>query len=150
MCKRSEYHDYVASLAPPRRKMQLSNAAIEVLSIVAYKQPVTRATIENIRGVNCDYIVNRLIERGFVCEVGRLDAPGKPILFGTTKHFLRIFGIQELSELPEFERFGDSEDADEQMELFEENTEQVEFDVSDGGLEDDETDSDFSEKNGAS
>lgn len=150
MCTRSEYHDYVAALAQPRRKMQLSNAAIEVLSIVAYKQPVTRATIENIRGVNCDYIVNRLIERGFVCEVGRLDAPGKPILFGTTKHFLRIFGIQELSELPEFERFGDSEDADEQMELFEENTEQVEFDVPGGDLKDDETDSDFSERNGAS
>lgn len=76
MCTRGEYHDYVAMLAEPRRKQSLSNAAIEVLAIVAYKQPVTRSTIEHIRGVNCDYIVNRLIERNLIEEVGRLDAPG--------------------------------------------------------------------------
>lgn len=118
MCTRGEYHDYVAMLAEPRRKQSLSNAAIEVLSIVAYKQPVTRSAIEHIRGVSCDYIVNRLIERNFIEEVGRLEAPGRPILFGTTQEFLRCFGIGSLSELPEFESLG--------KEIEEENQEQIE------------------------
>ncbi len=117
MCTRGEYHDYVSALAEPRRKQSLSNAAIEVLSIIAYKQPVTRSAIEHIRGVNCDYVVNRLIERNLIEEVGRLDAPGKPILFGTTREFLRCFGIASLSELPEFESFGHPEDEVEQLEL---------------------------------
>lgn len=116
MCTRGEYHDYVAMLAEPRRKQNLSNAAIEVLAIVAYKQPVTRSTIENIRGVNCDYVVNRLVERNLIEEVGRLDAPGRPILFGTTQEFLRCFGVAALEELPEFESFGKSEEG-EQMEM---------------------------------
>ena len=77
-----------------------SNAALEVLSVVAYKQPVTRSSIEHIRGVNCDYIVNRLIERNFIEEKGRLDAPGRPILFGTTEEFLRRFSVQSVDELP--------------------------------------------------
>lgn len=117
MCTRGEYHDYVAMLAEPRRKQSLSNAAIEVLAIVAYKQPVTRSTIEHIRGVNCDYIVNRLIERNLIEEVGRLDAPGRPILFGTTQEFLRCFGIAALAELPDFETFGQSEEEGEQLEM---------------------------------
>lgn len=104
MCTRGEYKEYVSMLMKPGRKLQLSNAAIEVLAIVAYKQPVTRSAIEHIRGVNCDYIVNRLIEREFIAEVGRLnDAPGRPILFGTTKQFLQTFGIESISELPEFD-----------------------------------------------
>ena len=115
MCTRGEYHDYVSMLAEPRRKQSLSNAAIEVLAIVAYKQPVTRATIEHIRGVNCDYVVNRLIERNLIEEIGRLDAPGRPILFGTTQEFLRCFGISSVSELPEFESFGHPEDEGEQL-----------------------------------
>ena len=118
MCTRGEYHDYVAMLAEPRRKQNLSNAAIEVLAIVAYKQPVTRSTIENIRGVNCDYVVNRLVERNLIEEVGRLDAPGRPILFGTTQEFLRCFGVAALEELPEFELFGKSEEGEQiEMEL---------------------------------
>ena len=108
MCTRGEYHDYVAMLAEPRRKQNLSNAAIEVLAIVAYKQPVTRSTIENIRGVNCDYVVNRLVERGLIEEVGRLDAPGRPLLFGTTQEFLRCFGIASLGDLPDYDSFGGS------------------------------------------
>ncbi len=110
MCTRGEYHDYVAMLAEPRRKQNLSNAAIEVLAIVAYKQPVTRSTIENIRGVNCDYVVNRLVERGLIEEVGRLDAPGRPLLFGTTQEFLRCFGIASLDDLPDYDSFGGSEE----------------------------------------
>lgn len=119
MCTRGEYHDYISMLMQPRRKMQLSNAAIEVLAIIAYKQPATRTTIEHIRGVNCDYIVNRLIERKFIEEVGRLkDAPGRPILFGTTNHFLRTFGIESISDLPEFDSLAIPEDEDmEQIEF---------------------------------
>lgn len=111
MCTRGEYKEYVSMLVKPGRKLQLSNAAIEVLAIVAYKQPVSRSDIEHIRGVNCDYIVNRLIERGFIAEVGRLnDAPGRPILFGTTKLFLQTFGIESISELPEFDTLAVPED----------------------------------------
>lgn len=117
MCTRGEYHDYVAMLAEPRRKQSLSNAAIEVLAIVAYKQPVTRSMIEQIRGVNCDYVVNRLIERNLIEEKGRLDAPGRPILFGTTQEFLRCFGVARLDDLPEFDSFGTPEAEGEQLSL---------------------------------
>ncbi len=118
MCTRGEFHDYIAMLAEPRRKQNLSNAAIEVLAIVAYKQPVTRSMIENIRGVNCDYVVNRLVERGLIEETGRLDAPGRPLLFGTTQEFLRCFGIASLKELPEYDAFGQTEEVQQlEMEL---------------------------------
>ncbi len=111
MCTRGEYSEYVSMLAEPRRKQSLSGAAIEVLAIVAYHQPVTRSAMENIRGVNCDYVANRLMERGLIEEVGRLDAPGRPLLFGTTQEFLRCFGIASLSELPDYDAFGNSEEA---------------------------------------
>ncbi len=118
MCTRGEFHDYIAMLAEPRRKQNLSNAAIEVLAIVAYKQPVTRSMIENIRGVNCDYVVSRLVERGLIEETGRLDAPGRPLLFGTTQEFLRCFGIASLKELPEYDAFGQTEEVQQlEMEL---------------------------------
>lgn len=117
MCTRGEYHDYVAMLAEPRRKQSLSNAAIEVLAIVAYKQPVTRSAIEHIRGVNCDYVVNRLMERNLIEEKGRLDAPGRPILFGTTQEFLRCFGVPALQDLPEFDSFGSPENEGEQISM---------------------------------
>ncbi len=117
MCTRGEYFEYVSRLAEPPRKQNLSNAALEVLSIVAYKQPVTRTSIEHIRGVNCDYIVNRLIERNFIEEKGRLDAPGRPILFGTTQHFLRSFGIATLADLPEFDSLGQTAEDAEQIEM---------------------------------
>lgn len=102
MCTKSEYHEYIAKLAEPRRNISLSNAAMEVLAIVAYKQPVTRTVIEQIRGVSCDSIVNKLLERNLIEEKGRLDTPGKPMLFGTTEEFLRCFGIEGIGELPEF------------------------------------------------
>ena len=103
MCTRGEYKDYVSMLMKPGRKLQLSNAAIEVLAIVAYKQPVTKAEIEEIRGVNSDHAVNRLVEKGLVCETGKKDVPGKPILFGTTTEFLRYFGFKGMDDLPELE-----------------------------------------------
>ena len=74
---------------------------LETLSIVAYKQPVTRAEIEKIRGVSCDHAINKLLEYELIEEVGRLDAPGKPLLFGTTEQFLRSFGVKSLTDLPQ-------------------------------------------------
>ncbi len=117
LCTRGEFSEYVSRLAEPPKMMNLSNAALEVLAIVAYKQPVTKSSIEHIRGVNCDYIVNRLIERNFIEEKGRLDAPGRPILFGTTQHFLRIFGISELEDLPDFDSLGQTAEEGEQLEM---------------------------------
>ncbi len=107
LCTRSEYYEYISKLAEPRRNQSLSNAAMEVLSIVAYKQPVTRSTIERIRGVSCDTLVNKLLERNLIEEIGRLDAPGRPMLFGTTEEFLRCFGIESVMSLPEL---GDEEE----------------------------------------
>jgi len=78
----------------------LSDAALETLSIIAYKQPITKMEIEKIRGVNSDRAVNKLVELELVKEVGRLDAPGRPMLFGTTEEFLRTFGVQSIDELP--------------------------------------------------
>ncbi|MDO5389326.1 MAG: SMC-Scp complex subunit ScpB, partial [Clostridia bacterium] len=78
----------------------LSTTLLETLAIIAYKQPVTKGQIEDIRGVSADHAVNRLVEYGLVCERGRLDAPGKPILFGTTDEFLRYFGFSSIENLP--------------------------------------------------
>lgn len=100
LCTRPKYYMYIQEIFGERRKQALSNAAMEVLAIVAYKQPVTRTMVENIRGVNSDGAVNRLLERGLVDEVGRLDAPGRPILYGTTNVFLRSFGLKSLNDLP--------------------------------------------------
>jgi len=103
ICTRKDYYPYIQEILGEQRKQALSNAAMEVLAIVAYKQPVTRTQIENIRGVNSDGAVNRLLERGLIDEVGRLDAPGRPILYGTTQVFLRSFGLRTLEELPDCE-----------------------------------------------
>ena len=73
---------------------------LETLSIIAYKQPITKLEIEKIRGVSCDHAVNKLVEYGLAKELGRLDAPGRPMLFGTTEEFLRNFGVQSIDELP--------------------------------------------------
>ena len=73
---------------------------METLSIIAYKQPITRVEIEKIRGVSCDHAVNKLLEYNLIQELGRLDAPGKPLLFGTTEEFLRSFGVHSIDELP--------------------------------------------------
>jgi len=121
MCTRRIYQDYISQLAEPRRSQSLSNAAMEVLSIVAYKQPVTRGVIEQIRGVSCDNLVNKLLEKNFIEEVGRLDTPGRPMLFGTTEEFLRCFGIESVAELPEFEERSADETELERMKELEEN-----------------------------
>ena len=91
---------YIERLCTPVKRRRLSQSALEVLAIIAYKQPVTRAQIEKIRGVSCDHAINRLLEYGLISEAGRLDAPGRPILFGTTEEFLRHFGTDSLDDLP--------------------------------------------------
>lgn len=100
ICSRPRYYSYIQDILGEQRRQALSNAAMEVLAIIAYKQPITRGQIENIRGVNSDGAVNRLAERGLVDEVGRLDAPGRPILYATTKVFLRSFGLNTPKDLP--------------------------------------------------
>lgn len=100
LCSRPEYYTYIQEILGEQRRQALSNAAMETLAIIAYKQPITRTGIEYIRGVNSDGSVNRLVERNLIEEVGRLDAPGRPILYGTTLNFLRCFGIATLEDLP--------------------------------------------------
>ena len=95
-----EMYDWLIKIAATPRRYTLTDSLLETLSIVAYKQPVTRIEIEKIRGVSCDHAINRLIEFDLITEVGRMDAPGKPILFGTTEQFLRSFGVTSLEDLP--------------------------------------------------
>lgn len=101
MCTRPEMYDYLIKIAKNPRKYVLSDTVMETLSIIAYKQPVTKMEIEKIRGVSCDFAVNKLLEYNLVMELGRLDAPGKPLLFGTTEEFLRCFGVKSIEDLPE-------------------------------------------------
>ena len=100
MCTKPSMYDYLIKLTHRPKKHVLTDVALETLSIIAYKQPVTRAEIERIRGVNSDKAINRLVEYNLVSEMGRLDAPGRPILFGTTEEFLRTFGVRSPEELP--------------------------------------------------
>ena len=101
MCTKTDMYEYLIKIAKSPKKYVLTDSVLETLSIIAYKQPVTRADIERIRGVSCDHAINRLIEYNLVTELGRLDAPGRPLLFGTTEEFLRRFGINSLESLPE-------------------------------------------------
>lgn len=100
MCTKSELYEYLIRIAKQPKQHALTDVLLETLSIIAYKQPITKAEIAKIRGVSCEHAVNKLIEYNLVCELGRLDAPGRPLLFGTTEEFLRSFGVQSVEELP--------------------------------------------------
>ncbi len=100
MCSKVNMYEHLIKIAKSPRKYELSEAALETLSIVAYKQPVTRMEIDKIRGVSSDHAVNKLVDYGFIEELGRLPAPGRPLLFGTTEEFLRCFGVKSIDELP--------------------------------------------------
>ena len=100
LATKAEYADYIKKMFDIRRRTPLSSAALEVLAVVAYNQPVTKSFIEQVRGVDCSGVVTTLVEKGLIEERGRLELPGKPLLYGTTKNFLRCFGINDLSELP--------------------------------------------------
>lgn len=100
MCTKAELYDSLVRIAHIPKKQVLTDVLLETLSIIAYKQPITKVEIEAIRGVKSDHAVNKLVEYELVEEVGRMDVPGRPILFGTSEQFLRSFGIGSLDELP--------------------------------------------------
>lgn len=100
MCTKKDMYEYLIRIAKQPKKMVLTDVALETLSIIAYKQPITKMEIEKIRGVKSDHAVNKLIEYNLIKELGRLDAPGRPLLFGTTEEFLRNFGVHSLEDLP--------------------------------------------------
>lgn len=120
LCTKEEQYDMLLKITHIPKKHVLTDVQLETLSIIAYKQPITKHSIEAIRGVKCDHVVNRLVEYNLVCEVGRLDAPGKPILFGTTEEFLRCFGVTSLDHLPTLDqdRLNDfKQEAEEEVQL---------------------------------
>ncbi len=101
MCTCSEAYEYLIKLVKIPKKYKLTDVQLETLSIIAYKQPITKLEIEKIRGVSSDHAVNKLVDAGLVEEVGRLEQPGRPILFGTTEEFLRRFGLKNTEDLPD-------------------------------------------------
>lgn len=105
MCSKKEYYDYIYPIFDNRAKPSLSAAALETLSIIAYNPKITRAEIEQIRGVNSDGTIYKLLEYNLIEEVGRLDAPGRPTIYSTTKDFLKMFGMSSIEELPELPKY---------------------------------------------
>ncbi len=103
MCTREEYAECVRKVTEPKRRRGLSPSALETLSVIAYHQPITKSRVEMIRGVDSSYSILKLTERGLIDEAGRLDAPGRPILYVTTEEFLRCFGLTSLEALPQVE-----------------------------------------------
>ena len=116
LCTKTEHYEELIRVVKQPKKTLLTDVLLETLSIVAYKQPVTRLEVEKIRGVKSDHAVNKLVEYGLIEEVGRMDAPGRPILFGTTEEFLRRFGVNSVGDLPQA--------TPEQMEDFKEEAEE--------------------------
>ncbi len=100
LCTKPEYYQQLIKVVQKQKSYTLTDTVMETLSIIAYKQPVTKAEMEKIRGVSCDHAVNKLLEFGLIRELGRLNAPGRPLLFGTTEEFLRIFGVSSTDNLP--------------------------------------------------
>jgi len=115
LCSSPEYADYIRRALEARKPPQLSQPALEVLSIIAYFQPVTKAYIEQIRGVDSSYTVSLLLERGLVEAAGRLSAPGRPMLYKTTHAFLRTFGMESLKELPKLPQIETTDDGRENI-----------------------------------
>lgn len=105
LCTKKEYYDYIYPLFDKRAKANLSNAALETLSIIAYNPKITRAEIETIRGVNVDATIYKLLEYNLIQEAGKSDAPGKPMQYETTQEFLKMFGLSKLEELPELPKY---------------------------------------------
>ncbi len=100
LATRGEYEQYIKEAYDLRRRTPLSQAALEVLSVIAYNQPVTKAFIEQVRGVDCSGVIGTLVEKELIEECGRLELPGRPLLYGTTKNFLRCFSLSSISDLP--------------------------------------------------
>lgn len=105
LCTKKEYYDFIYPVFDKRSKPNLSQAALETLSIIAYNPKITRAEIEAIRGVNSDGTIYKLLDYNLIEDSGKLDAPGRPTTYSTTKEFLRMFGLESLEELPELPRY---------------------------------------------
>lgn len=101
LCSRTEYAPQIRAVLDLKKNIPLSNAALEVLAVVAYNQPVTKAYVEQVRGVDCSGVISTLCQKGLVEERGRLELPGRPLLYGTTPNFLRCFCLTSLADLPE-------------------------------------------------
>ncbi|MGB0864343.1 MAG: SMC-Scp complex subunit ScpB [Saprospiraceae bacterium] len=106
---KSDYHELISIHIKQKSKKRLSRAALETLSIIAYKQPVTKVQMEQVRGVNCDYAVQKLLEKELVTIMGRSDAPGRPLLYGTSLKFMDYFGMKDLKDLPKLKDFKDND-----------------------------------------
>lgn len=106
-CTKEQYAPYIREALGIRRGGNLSASSLEVLAVVAYNQPVTRAYVDTVRGVDSSYAVNSLIDKGLIESCGRLDAPGRPMIYATTEKFLRVFGINSLEDLPKTESLED-------------------------------------------
>ena len=105
LCSKKEYYDYIYPLFDNRAKPNISNAAMETLAIIAYNPKITRAEIENIRGVNSDATIYKLLEYNLIEDAGKSDLPGKPTVYQTTEEFLKVFGLSNLDELPELPKY---------------------------------------------
>ncbi|MBR6701802.1 MAG: SMC-Scp complex subunit ScpB [Clostridia bacterium] len=126
LCSRTEYAPLIRAVLDIKKNIPLSNAALEVLAVVAYNQPVTKAYVEQVRGVDCSGVVNTLCQKGLLEERGRLDLPGRPLLYGTTPNFLRCFCLTTLADLPELpEKPGEMSIADADDEIDSAQGEQI-------------------------
>ncbi len=134
LATKSDMYEYLIKIARTPKQYRLSDTALETLSIIAYKQPVTRMQIEHIRGVSCSHAIDRLLEYDLIKELGRLDAPGRPLLFGTTEEFLRRFGVKSIEDLPKpaperIEEFHEQAEAEAAEELDEDPEKPINIDV---------------------
>ena len=117
LCTKEKYVDAIRTVMDLKRRVPLSAAAMEVLAVVAYNQPVTKSYIEQVRGVDCSGVVSSLIEKGLIEEKGRLELPGRPLIYGTTDQFLRCFSMSSLTELPEPPQDENTDEVGVQLEL---------------------------------
>lgn len=109
MCTNKNYADYIKKVLEPKKKKTLSQATLETLTIIAYKQPITKVEIEDIRGVKCDKVLQTLLENELIREAGRLNKIGKPIIYKTTNEFLKLLSIEKLEDLPPLETYSENE-----------------------------------------
>lgn len=112
MCTAAECFEFIRNMYKSPKRQGMTQALLETLAIIAYKQPITKSQIEEIRGVSAEHAVNKLVEKKLICEAGRLNVPGKPILFATTEEFLRYFGFKSIKELPPLEDIEDIEETE--------------------------------------
>ena len=114
LCSRADYFDYVRKILELKRNAPLSQAAFEVLAVIAYNQPVTKSVVEQVRGVDCSGVIYSLCEKGLIEEKGRLELPGRPLVYGTTDDFLRCFSMRSLGDLPPLPEKEEEKTEDEQ------------------------------------